>query len=783
MASSKDDCARYLVNFYALNHSGIDHATLSFFFQNPQWAGEVISSRDKPTVNEEFKELEKDIELREKGVQRLLVASSTYQHYLSKKKTNEALPDEEKTLPMDALGVVMIVHGEEFPKESEFGSALVQLGRAHCKIASMQEEYAVAVKDTFLASMDRFKEDIKEYELIKKKVENRRVIAETATAKFEKLQNGKKEKEKREAEDEMERAKQRYEETTEDLRAHMHAVQENEHTQLNDLTAFLELETSFVQSYLDILKDLKTDWPDRSENKKRTVNGTNGRSSASMMLHSAPGTPRPASKASTRARASSTATPAVDSDEDDSDAMTTPGKHGKHQRGGSTNSRPPSRPTSRMSRISRKRADSSSPPAGGEKDKEKDKEKEKDKDKSDKAERQRRKSVTGWASSAVDSVTGSGHKSRKSKDKDAFTTLDDDQPISSSQPSDFGTPNGSVKKKSSIRGLTRRSSKTKSKENISGGPISGNLSVPRILKPPSLQDKKIVRAMYDFAGSSDELSFRAGNEIVVVNEVLDDWWMGELNGQRGLFPTSYTQVIDPRALGGRSNKFDFDDGSEFDGGQDDTDADLTTDAEEEQQIIRATPMAANKSPLFFGGFEDKSVFSDSQAEEEEDGPAPPPLPRRPRNIDDFDSTWLAPAPTAPSQSQSSSKRAILKSLDPAQQPLISRTQSESPTTPQMGSSGPRKIPPPPPPRRALSAQPPSGPPAIPERKAPSMMSSLSSSSLSVSSHGHGDQGQEYDKSPFESAVDLEVGAVPCQHFRQNPFKPKGMCSNCLEFHA
>jgi hypothetical protein len=44
---------------------------------------------------------------------------------LSKKKANEALPDEEKTLPMDALGVVMIVHGEEFPKESEFGELSV----------------------------------------------------------------------------------------------------------------------------------------------------------------------------------------------------------------------------------------------------------------------------------------------------------------------------------------------------------------------------------------------------------------------------------------------------------------------------------------------------------------------------------------------------------------------------------------------------------------------------------------------------------------------------------
>lgn len=37
-----------------------------------QWAGEVISSKEKTTVTEEFRELERDIDLRKDGMQRSL---------------------------------------------------------------------------------------------------------------------------------------------------------------------------------------------------------------------------------------------------------------------------------------------------------------------------------------------------------------------------------------------------------------------------------------------------------------------------------------------------------------------------------------------------------------------------------------------------------------------------------------------------------------------------------------------------------------------------------------
>jgi hypothetical protein len=46
------------------------HYHLFIYFQ---WAGEVISSREKTTVPEEFLDLEKDIELRRDGVDRSVV--------------------------------------------------------------------------------------------------------------------------------------------------------------------------------------------------------------------------------------------------------------------------------------------------------------------------------------------------------------------------------------------------------------------------------------------------------------------------------------------------------------------------------------------------------------------------------------------------------------------------------------------------------------------------------------------------------------------------------------
>ncbi|KAJ3510355.1 hypothetical protein NLJ89_g4719 [Agrocybe chaxingu] len=748
-----------------------------------QWAGEVISSREKTAVNEEFQDLEKDIELRKNGIQKLLTVSEAYQHALSKKKANETLKEGEKLLPIDILGIAMISHGEEFGEDSVFGDSLVKVGRAHCKIATLQEAYALTFKDTFIVSLGRFRDEIKE------------AACDTAITKFEKLQNSKKEKDKREAEDEMERSKQRYEETEEDMRAHMHAIQENEHLQMHELRSFIDLETNFIQSYLDILKDIKSDWDERPDHQRKTK------------IFQTP----TKSKATRQKRADSSTSP-NSSDEGTSNSRPFPRKH---SRSGSTSSKPPSRPSSR---LSRKRANSTAASTvnGDEKEKEK-----KEGDKS------RRLSVAGWASSAVESVTGS--KGKKNKDTDSFATLDDDD-----KPSTDGhvSGDGSLRKSSSLRALARRtSSRKKSKENLPASVNNSPVPTGKILKPPSMQDRKLVRALYDFSGSSDELSFKAGSEIVVVQEVLDDWWMGEVNGQRGLFPASYTEVVGTKLAGPprpyKGDQSNVQHNKNASAEDRDNDTYLMSDADDNDLTV--APMAINRSPVFYGAFNDAASFTDSMADADSDADLPSKRPQWKAFSDDdwFNDgrpTQTASAPGLTIVPPRPSNRAILDSLDSAQQPLISRSQSDNPTssTTNSGTTPSKKMPPPPPPRRAISHNPAMTPPAIPAKRLPGQAStalvaaqstttSLStvsgfisstpsagslSAASSISSHGNNGLSQGggysgYDRSPFESAVELELEAGEggrmangrCTQFRQNPFKPKGMCSNCLEFHT
>lgn len=58
-----------------------------------------------------------------------------------------------------------------------------------------------------------------------------------------------------------------------------------------------------------------------------------------------------------------------------------------------------------------------------------------------------------------------------------------------------------------------------------------------------------MRGLYDFEGeSSDELPFRRGDTIRVLEKVSEEWWRGELRGRTGIFPTNYiVRSSPPRA--------------------------------------------------------------------------------------------------------------------------------------------------------------------------------------------------------------------------------------------
>lgn len=178
----------------------------------------------------------------------------------------------------------------------------------------------------------------------------------------------------------------------------------------------------------------------------------------------------------------------------------------------------PSRPSSR---TSRRRADSTATIGTSEKEKEKEK---------DKASV--RQSVAGWASSAIDSMM----PGRGKKDKENFATLEDGE----------GEVDDEEKSSSTRPQLLRRQSSKSQPGSKKATPLSSPSTTFKTLKSltgTSSGAPKMVRAINDFSGSADELSFRAGDEIVLVNEVVEGWWMGELRGKKGLFPTSHTEPI------------------------------------------------------------------------------------------------------------------------------------------------------------------------------------------------------------------------------------------------
>ncbi|KAI0045187.1 BAR-domain-containing protein [Auriscalpium vulgare] len=698
----------------------------------------------------------------------MTLAAGAHHRNLSKKKLSEALDDPDKYLPRDALGIVMITHGEEFGEESLFGKSLVRLGRAHCKVATLQEAFALTFQDTFIKSLERFGDQVKEYEAERKKLETRRLNYDAALHKIDKVVNSKKvkDKDRREAEDEVLKAEERYEETEEDVRARIVAVQENEIDQLRELGAFLDNELNFAEQYVEVLKKTKANWVSSAEISKVEVRRPTGPMHNFVRSADAPAPaastdakkPEPSSIRSHRSHGSVASLPkrppsrpevatsdserdSPGGESDDDGNATSRSRKGSRPSSVRTPSRPPSRPSSRSaSRTGRKRSDSTAT-VGSVIEKEREKEKKKI-------------NVGGWASSW-----------RGKKDKDAFASLrddddDDDEEVAVDEPS----RNASV--------LSFSSNKAKSRSKTTASPHI----VARSLKPPT--QRKLVRALHDFAGAADELSFNAGDEIFVINEVLDGWWMGELDGRKGLFPTSYTEVIVASSASsltsGRrprvpSRAKSFGGGSTTDSlslsedsGSRRPEYGLAGDATEDEEHPfgdHNVPTVLSPSSGHFGY--DTESIADSQAEDS-DGE----LGRRlVRPKDEEDRAW-----TVNTKSNNSLSTAP---------PLLPRRPTDA------GSV--RKPPPPPPPRRATT----SGPAAaasVTNSLHPSAASSLHTSpqllATSVSERGaSGGGGVGLRVSPFVSSVSLpdsETG--PCQNFQQNMFKAHGMCANCFRMH-
>ncbi|KAH9039126.1 hypothetical protein EDB85DRAFT_1930788 [Lactarius pseudohatsudake] len=471
-----------------------------------QWADEVINTKDKATLTGEAKELEEEIEVRKEGLQRLQLAAEQYHRSISKKKLSIALDDPDKVLPRDAFGVTMVRHGEDFADDSLLGQALVKFGRAFCNVATAQEALGRSLGSTFIIALQRFLDQVKDYEVERKKLETRRLNKDAAMKQVERLESNKKTKEKdlREAQEELEKSEFRYDEAEADVQARIEAIQQNEIDQIRELGSLLDSELNYAEQYAQILRDVKNNWPGKQQIAKlmepRRYIGP---------MHDFARERAESPKPKIRSRASSKARPRSRSPsqgDSDSEAENEPPQ--PRSRKGSVRSRA-------GSVRSRKRSDSQTTTGSAV---------EAAREKKDKEEK-KKGSWSMWGRNGL------------KKDREQFAALRDgaDEDSDSSDPE--GAPGASAQslKSTSLLSLGKWS---KPQQNPS----------PRI--PPlgskarsGELERQVVRAVSDYLGSADELSFNTGDEIVVIGEVIDGWMMGQLGGKKGLFPTAYTEPI------------------------------------------------------------------------------------------------------------------------------------------------------------------------------------------------------------------------------------------------
>jgi len=347
-------------------------------------------------------------------------------------------------------------------------------------------------------------------------------------------------------------------------------------------------------------------------------------------------------------------------------------------------------------------------------------------------------SVAGWASSAVGSVTG-----RNKKGKEKFASLYD------SEVRDNVDEDGKNSSVTIFRSLAGKLSREKSPN---GSPKPSG----KILKPPSLQDRKVVTALYSFNGGNDELSFQVGDVILVLNEVLEGWWLGELDGKKGLFPTTHVEVSIFRST--PPSRKPGKDASSNDVKNRMSDEDLlpmSSDLDDDNDMARKPLSPNHHTGQFYSGLATDAISITSSFDD--DNRSLMPMPRM----------QSLPLMTSPYRRETEDTVVDQTFSESSFSRSWERQAPQLPTRPAAlvdTSATPRKAPPPPPPRRpsaALVSSPPV-PPRSRRAQAPRAITPASS----VSSNGD-------DRSPFESTADLQT-AREDPYLKQNPFRKNGM---------
>ncbi|KAI6072274.1 Endophilin-a2 isoform x1 [Aix galericulata] len=218
---------------------------------------EKVGGAEGTKLDDDFKEMEKKVDLTSKAVTEVLTrtieylqpnpasrAKLTMLNTMSKIRgqvKNPGYPQSE-----GLLGESMIRYGKELGEDSNFGDALLDAGESMKRLAEVKDSLDIEVKQNFIDPLQNLcDKDLKEIQHHLKKLEGRRLDFD-----YKKKRQGKI------PDEELRQAMEKFEESKEVAETSMHNLLETDIEQVSQLSALVDAQLDYHRQAVQILDEL-----------------------------------------------------------------------------------------------------------------------------------------------------------------------------------------------------------------------------------------------------------------------------------------------------------------------------------------------------------------------------------------------------------------------------------------------------------------------------------------------------------------------------------------------
>ncbi|XP_024921090.1 SH3-domain GRB2-like 1b isoform X2 [Cynoglossus semilaevis] len=234
------------------------------FYKASQLVSEKVGGAEGTKLDEDFKDLERKVDVTSKAVVEVISKTSEYlqpnpasRAKLSMLNTMSKIRGQVKNpgYPQaeGLLGECMSKYGRELGEETNFGGALVDVGEAMKRLAEVKDSLDIDVKQNFIDPLQGLNDkDLREIQHHLKKLEGRRLDYD-----YKKKRQGKI------PDEEVRQALEKFHESKEVAETSMYNLLENDIEQVSQLSALVESQLQYHKQAVQVLDELSDKLGDR----------------------------------------------------------------------------------------------------------------------------------------------------------------------------------------------------------------------------------------------------------------------------------------------------------------------------------------------------------------------------------------------------------------------------------------------------------------------------------------------------------------------------------------